>query len=263
MIDYHIHTPLCNHAIGSMVEYIKKAVEIGLEEICFLDHLTLSESGSGLSMSLDEVSLYFHAIQVLKQKYNNLIGIKAGLEIDFNPAFINIIEDVVNTFSFDVIGSSLHFVGGLNVVSSKSSWKRGLEDTDHVYRLYFEYLEKMLDYDYFDVVCHFDMIKKFGKKPIKSFDKEIDNLLLKISDKNLVVEVNTSGLNHQAQEIYPAFNIIKKCIEADIMLTLGSDAHSPEDVGRHFDKVLDLLRSAGCSYLTAFDRRSRRKISIV
>ncbi len=53
MIDYHIHTKLCNHARGVMGAYVKRAIEKGLTEVCFLDHLTLSEPGlSNLQLSL-------------------------------------------------------------------------------------------------------------------------------------------------------------------------------------------------------------------
>jgi len=41
MVDYHVHTALCNHADGSMREYLECACEKGLAEFCFLDHLIL------------------------------------------------------------------------------------------------------------------------------------------------------------------------------------------------------------------------------
>ena len=63
MIDYHVHTSLCNHAEGVMEAYIQKAVDIGLKEICFLDHLIISEPANRLSMTPDEVPFYFQAIQ--------------------------------------------------------------------------------------------------------------------------------------------------------------------------------------------------------
>ena len=62
MIDYHIHTRLCNHAKGTMEEYIQSAVAKGLREICFLDHLTLTKAGRTLSMAPDEVPLYFQSV---------------------------------------------------------------------------------------------------------------------------------------------------------------------------------------------------------
>ena len=85
MIDYHVHTPLCNHAKGQMEAYVRKAADIGLQEICFLDHLTICETGKNLSMSVEEVPLYFKHIQALKKRYESIISVKAGLEIDFSP----------------------------------------------------------------------------------------------------------------------------------------------------------------------------------
>ena len=31
--DYHMHTPLCGHAVGEPLEYAETALEVGLEEI--------------------------------------------------------------------------------------------------------------------------------------------------------------------------------------------------------------------------------------
>jgi len=68
MIDYHIHTMLCNHAEKPMEAYVKQAINIGLQEICFLDHLTMDENGRAQSMSAREKGLYFQAIQRLKDR---------------------------------------------------------------------------------------------------------------------------------------------------------------------------------------------------
>ena len=38
IVDYHMHTPLCGHAVGEPLEYAEAAIEIGLEEIGFSDH---------------------------------------------------------------------------------------------------------------------------------------------------------------------------------------------------------------------------------
>ena len=266
LIDYHVHTLLCNHASGTIEKYVQKAVDIGLSDMCFLDHLTIVESGKRLSMDVTEVSLYFHAIQTLKERYKSVINIKTGLEIDFNPAYIDIVQKIVETYSFDVIGSSIHFLGDMNIASRNSAWSHGKVDPDYVYALYFEQLEKMLNYNYFDVVCHIDMVKKFGMKPEKLskklFDKKVDNIISKIRKKNLIVEINTSGYNYPAKEAYPSFDIIKKCHAAGIGITLGSDSHNPENVGQHYDKALTLLRAAGYTHLTTFSKHTRKLVPI-
>jgi histidinol-phosphatase (PHP family) len=262
MIDYHLHTLFCNHALGSMERYIQSAAVLGFGEICFLDHLTVQPAEKGLSMTVKEIPYYFQAVRVLKQKYRHTIRIKAGLEIDFNPDHTGLFQEVAGTYAFDVIATALHFPGGMDVVSRRSSWCFGEKDTDYVYGLYFEQLEKMLDYTYFDVICHIDLVKKFGRKPSRSFDREVDDILSKIKEKDLTMEVNTSGYNHPIQKPYPSLDMIRKCHEKGIGITLGSDAHKPEDVGQHYERALPMILSAGYRHLATFTKRKRSEIPI-
>ncbi len=263
MIDYHVHTLLCNHAEGTMAAYIQQAVAVGLREICFLDHLTIQQAETGLSMTPEEVPLYFQAIQRLKQQYQKIIQVKAGIEIDFNPAYSEFFEKITRRYAFDVVAGSVHFPGGFNIVSRKSSWRYGEQDTDTVYGLYFEQLENMLDWNYVDMICHFDLIKKFGRTASRSFAKNIHRLLSKIKARNLIVEVNTSGYNHPVQEAYPSLDIITRCRDHGINITLGSDAHHPAAVGQHYDRILPMLRAAGYRQLTTFTRRTAVPVDIV
>ncbi len=262
MIDYHVHTSLCNHAEGEMETYIQKAIDLGLKEICFLDHLTMCEYGKNLSMTPEQVPFYFQEACQLKTQYKDEIAVKIGLEIDFNPNYMDLIEEIVAAHSFDVIGSSLHFFDDIDVVRYKSAWNRGEGNTDRIYGMYYDQIEKMLDYNYFDVICHFDLIKKFGRQPSISFDKKIDEILSELKSKKIAIEINTSGYNHKTKDVYPSREIIEKCVAKGVNLTLGSDAHHPKEVGRHYDRALSLLVSAGGTLLTVFNRRQVGKIQI-
>lgn len=262
MIDYHLHTLFCNHAVGGMEQYIQSAIDLGLREVCFLDHLTIQETETGLSMTPEEIPYYFQAVQVLKQKYRDKISVKAGLEIDFNPAYIDFFQDIIRPFAFDVIATSLHFPGGLDIVTHHSEWRYGKKDIDDVYELYFDHLKKMLDYCYFDVICHIDLIKKFGRKPSGPVEEKIDKILSIIKRNNVTVEVNTSGYNHPVGEIYPSPDILAKCREQEISITLGSDAHHPAEIGQHYDKAFPLLLSSGYRCLATFTKRKRSEIFI-
>ncbi len=246
-----------------MAAYIQRAVDIGLNEICFLDHLTIQNAETNLSMTPEEVPFYFRAVQLLKQQYETAIQVKAGIEIDFNPAYTDLFQEITETYAFDVVAVALHFPEGVDIVSRRSPWKYGEKDTDSIYRLYFEQLEKMLDYNYFDVICHLDLIKKFGRTASRPFEKEIHHILSKIKARNLTVEVNTSGYNHPIQEAYPAPDIITQCCDLGIKITLGSDAHHPADVGQHYNRILPMLCSAGYRHLTTFTQRKGTPVGIV
>ena len=261
-VDYHIHTMLCNHAKGSMESYVKKAVSAGFKEICFLDHLTLGDPGNRLSMTPEEVPFYFQAVSHIKNSYRGEISIKVGLEIDFNPGYISLFNKISESFSFDVIGASLHFPAGIDVVSRKSGWSNGENETDLIYGLYLEYLDKMLDYDYFDVICHLDLVKKFGRWPSGDFEKDLDHIVEKIAKKNIAVEVNTSGYDYPAKEAFPSFNILRKCCKAGVGITIGSDAHDPGSIGRNYDRALPLIHSAGYGQVCIFTERERSEVPI-
>ena len=261
-IDYHVHTPLCNHAGGVMTSFVRQAVDIGFREICFLDHLTFRDADPGLTMAPEEVPLYFHAVQRLKYQYRSTIKVKAGLEVDFDPVYADRMQKIIETFSFDVIGCSVHYLGDFDIVTSGSAWRNGEGDTDTVYGRYFDQLEKVLDYPFFDMLCHFDLVKKFNRKPTGAFDTRWHTVLQKVKDKGITLEINTSGFEHPVKEPYPSPDILKQCRRLDIPVTVGSDSHAPKHIGRHYGRAKAMLVDAGYKTLNTFTHRKAEPIPI-
>ena len=262
MIDYHIHTRLCNHARGNMESYVRKGIALGLQEICFLDHLSVSGEGMKSSMHPEEVGLYFYAVQRLKYRYRDQIRVRAGLEVEFSQDHVDWIQEIIRPFAFDAIGGSVHFVKGANIVSRRSQANISHIDFARRCMQYIEEMARMLEHDYFDIVCHLDVIKKFQPRLPKEIVDKIDELLSIIRYKNLTVEVNTSGKNHPAQEVYPGFDLLQKCRQKGIEITLASDAHHPDSVGQYKDQVLADLTAIGFTHLAGFNRRKRYQVPI-
>ena len=262
MIDYHVHTSLCNHASGSMEEYVRAAVAKELSTICFLDHLTLQEGGRNNAMSPDEVPMYVNAARRLARQYREQITVRVGLEVDFSPRYVERCVAILDNFDLDVVGSSVHFLDGEDVVSQRSAWSRGELSADVVYPKYFDLLESMLDYDYFDVVCHLDLPKKYNQRPSPSAAQGFRDLLEKICEKDLAVELNTSGFRYPVQEAFPSPELLNRCAQLQIPVVTGSDAHAPESVGEDFDRARDLLKVAGYRYLTGFSHRQRENVAL-
>jgi histidinol-phosphatase (PHP family) len=263
MLDYHVHTRLCNHADGTIGDYVRQAVSLGLKEICFLDHLTLGDRGSNSSMAIDEVGLYHQTVQHIKRATVGQINVKVGLETDFDPQYIDLYREIVQAFSFDVIGCSIHALDAIDVVSAHTDWADGRLDSQTIYTRYFERLNEMLDQDYFDLICHFDLVKKFGRVPKKSFQPEIEAIIEKIKRKKIVVEVNTSGFAHAPAEPYPAMPIIQMLADAGVGLTMGSDAHRPEELGRYFDQAAESLKRVGVKNLVGFSNRVQHAVPLL
>lgn len=262
MIDYHVHTSLCNHATGTMEQYVRAAVARGLSTICFLDHLTFQEAGRTNAMFPREVPMYVYAARRLGHQYRDRITVRVGLEIDFSPDHVDRCIDVVNTFDLDVVGGSVHFLDGEDVVTRQSAWGRGEISGDVIYPKYLAVLESMLDYDYFDVICHLDLPKKYNNRPSAEAVQGFLRLLEKVREKNLAVELNTSGFHYPVKEAFPSPELLGRCARLQIPMVVGSDSHTPETVGRDFDRARDLLTAAGYRHLTEFSHRRRDSVPL-
>ena len=262
MIDSHVHTMLCGHARGAMEDYIQMAIQKGLRQICFLEHVTPLDINHKASMAIEEIPLYFQAVQRFKHRYQNEINVRVGLEIDFQPDFIDLYHHITQTHAFDVIGSSIHTIEGIDVVSPHTDWASGRLDVDAVYATYLQQLDRMVEHTYFDVVCHIDLIKKYGHRGSRLHLEKMKQILSKISEKGMAVELNTSGWEHPIAEPYPAPELVADCRQKNIRMTLSSDAHDPKQVGRHFEQAVGVLIETGYDHVVTYERRQPIEVPI-
>lgn len=70
------------------------------------------------------------------------------------------------------------------------------------------------------------------------------------------IEVNTSGLRQGAGETMPGIRCLKlyKALGGTV-ITVGSDAHLPEDVGSGFIEALGLVKEAGFDRIARYEKR--------
>jgi histidinol-phosphatase (PHP family) len=78
----------------------------------------------------------------------------------------------------------------------------------------------------------------------------------------IAVEINTSGRDNPAQEFMPGWEVVEALAAAGVPLTLGSDAHTPQQVGRHFADALVGLRRVGVRELVRFERRQKVAVAL-
>jgi histidinol-phosphatase (PHP family) len=69
-------------------------------------------------------------------------------------------------------------------------------------------------------------------------------------------------LRKPAKEVYPSEQILKILHEYRIPLTLGSDAHTPTDVGRDFDIAQQLVEKYGGGKISLFTKRQRTETRV-
>ena len=78
-VDLHNHTTRCNHAEGTMGEYIQRAIELGIDIYGFSEHAPM-EFDQHYRMRFDELDGYFEEIEKLQNLYEGQIEILKALE---------------------------------------------------------------------------------------------------------------------------------------------------------------------------------------
>ena len=252
--DSHVHTSMCRHALGSMEEYVQAAIDKNLKRITFLEHL---EEGinhfSRTWLTEEDFDVYFDEGARLQEYYQGRIDISLGVEVGYNPDCPEKILERLAQHQWDLIGLSYHFcrIPGLdqhiNLLSRQQKNIRIIEQYGSR-KLLCHYLDTLIEAVCkipAQLLCHLDAGLRY--QPELHFgaihQSKAEQLLKAVKKMGMALEINTSGYDIR-NEPYPCTDIILRARDMQIPLRAGSDAHRPAEVGRHFEKLPSLLRTA-------------------
>ncbi|HXE43307.1 MAG TPA: histidinol-phosphatase HisJ family protein [Candidatus Baltobacteraceae bacterium] len=256
--DYHMHTPLCRHAVGEPDEYAKRAVEIGLTEIGFPDHSPMRQDDfDNWRMNLSQLDEYVAKVRRAQKNFPQLT-IRLALEVDYLPGHEEWIRELAARHPWDYFIGSVHYVSdswAIDDPSKLSEWKH--RDSMEVWQIYFERLTMAAESKLFEIIGHADLPKKFGHRPNKDCTPLYEKFLDAAKKSNCAIELNTAGLRKDCKEIYPNHEILQLSFNRGVPITFGSDAHAPEEVGMNFAEAIQLARSAGYNECSRFEKRKR------
>jgi histidinol-phosphatase (PHP family) len=261
-IDYHTHHARCGHAEGSLEDYVKRGVEIGLDHIGLSDHMPLIHVDPavywpGMAMAMEELPRYVEEAFELKEKYRDRIGVRVGLEADYIEGHEEAIERIVRGYPWDYVIGSVHFLGEWDITDYRQTdgWKD--KDPMAVYEQYYDAVRKAAATGFYDVIGHIDVIKRFGFRPAGDVTHLEDMALEAVAKAGIAIELNASGLRMPCAEMFPSARMLAKALELGIPVTLGSDAHQPERLGQYLDEARAALKAAGFGQLATFEGRRR------
>jgi histidinol-phosphatase (PHP family) len=253
LIDLHNHTALCNHAEGSVDEYVQAAIQNGVRYFGFSDHAPM-DFDPAYRMHFDQMALYENWVHTAKEKYKDSITVLLGYEIDYLPGSIS--EKVLERNADFFIGS-VHFLGKWGFDNPEFIGRYKNKNIDAVWQEYFDAVEKMAKSGKFDIVGHLDLIKVFKFLPKKDVRLIAANALKAIKEAGLVIEINSSGLRKPIHEPYPSKALLEEAYALDIPITFGSDAHKPGQIGMFEAEALHLAKEVGYTQCALFEQRER------
>jgi histidinol-phosphatase (PHP family) len=258
LVDYHIHTRLCGHAIGEPEDYVRVAIEKGLAEIGFADHMPLLRMRDArLTMAPGDLPRYVELVRDLQDSVDE-IKIRLGIEMDYIPGEMDGIWEAASRYEFDYVYGAVHYIDGWGFSDSRHLSTYQGRDPDETYARYFELFREAVREGGFDIMAHPDLVKKHGIETSLGTRDLYCEAAEEVARADLAIEINTSGLRKRALDLYPSLPFLTACAERGVAVTLGSDAHSPEQVGMDFDLALAYLRRAGITEIATFESRKRR-----
>ena len=261
-INLHNHTSLCGHAFGSLDEYIEEAIKKNISCFGFSDHAPLSkEIREGESMSPEETETYIEAVLSAKARYAESIEILLAFEVDY-PLHESFAASYFTDERIDYLIGSCHCIKGWAFDNEQDIEMFSKRDIDDLYAEYYEILSNLAESRLFNIVGHFDLLKKFGFRPHRNFADAIETIAKKMAKTGTVFELNTSGLIKPAREMYPSKEILDIFFNCNVPVTMGSDSHSPEQVGYGYVIAAAMLKTAGYKKLTAFRKRKPFEIPL-
>jgi histidinol-phosphatase (PHP family) len=254
IVDLHNHTPLCNHAEGTIDEYINAAISKGTEVFGFSDHAPM-DFDPQYRMKFEDMRAYEEEVLKAKEKYKEQITILLSYEVDYLKGHMD--ERVLNA-EVDYLIGSVHFINGWGFDNPEFIGRYESEEIDEIWQNYFDTIEEMAQSRLFDVVGHLDLIKVFKFMPKRDIKEIANKALLAIKDADMVLEMNVAGYRKPIAEAYPSKELLEEAFKLEIPITFSSDAHKPEQVGLYNNEIIELARKVGYKQCAYFINKERK-----
>ncbi|GLB24882.1 phosphoesterase [Lacrimispora xylanolytica] len=255
--DYHFHTIFSGDSETPVREQLNQAISLGMKSLCVTDHHDY-DVDSPIDFTLD-LDRYFETMIRLKEEYKNKLELRIGIELGLQTHLEEYFLNLLSTYPFDFVIGSTHFINRKDAVYPEFFQGRTEEEA---YLHYFQVtLDNVKNLSTFDVAGHLDYIVRYGPNKADFYNYDtyqdlFDEILKTIIKKGKGIECNTAGYRKGINQPNPSPEIIKRYRElGGEIITIGSDAHIPEDLGADFHRAKELLRSAGFTYYTEFKER--------
>jgi histidinol-phosphatase (PHP family) len=253
--DYHVHTHFSCDAEASMESLCVAAIRAGVQELGFSDHFDLHPN-EPFREYLD-LEPWWESYEACKQKYAGELNLRAGVEISEPHCYPQRVNALINAHPWDFVLGALHWVGD-QCVFDRAFYE---QDETSAYLRYFSELEHLVDEGQFDILAHFDVVKRYGFEYFGEFRPEryenhIRSILDRLVERHLALEINTATLRRSIQKPSPDRIILTWFQEqGGRSVTLGSDAHTLQDVGFGLIAMRAIARSTDFDGLARYELR--------
>lgn len=260
LADYHTHSVNSPDGRERIEDLCEGALAASMSEIVVTDHFDAAQNKMFSSPFFYEKGR--DECFAAKNKYHNRLKVLFGIELGQPHFDLPACQALLEKKEFDFVIGSIHNLTGDRDVYFFDYQKIDLK------KVFLEYVQELIEMAKkadFDVVGHLNYPARYmwtqAKKEVvlSDYEEYWRELFRILVEDGKGIEVNTSGMRQSIGMMLPPLYLVKLFKECGgEMITVGSDAHTKRDVGKHICEGIELLREAGFSYVSAFEKRQVR-----
>ena len=222
---FHVHTYRCKHAEDIRDEaYVKKAINLEATGILFSDHTPFPGDPFGNRMDYAQLPEYLDTIHRLQEKYDDVIRIRIGLEVEYLPSYHGFYEELRSDPRLDFLMIGQHM---FEISPGKYSFQ--LSSTEKNEQEHAGCIEAMLqgiESGLFDVIAHPDRCFKLQTKWTEELTVLSKNLIHSACTAGIKIEKNMESMKRDRNYWEEFWALVPR--HADVVV--GTDAHSIDEL---------------------------------
>ncbi|MDD3252606.1 MAG: histidinol-phosphatase HisJ family protein [Lachnospiraceae bacterium] len=257
--DYHVHS-ISPDAKVPMEDMCRAAVERGLTELAVTDHYEFYAHGVHREFFHEEyLKRCWDSLERCRQQFRGRLTIRRGMEFGQLHLCREEAFSIIQKYPFDYLIGSVHKIE--NVDLSRMEYTE--RTVPQIVESYYRNLIELSAYGEFDCIGHLDLVKRHLVKHGFEVKQELcrdymDEVLGNVIARGKGIEINTSGFRQGVGEAMPGPETLKRYRElGGTIVTVGSDAHRPQDVAADLSAAEMMLREAGFPEISFYERRQR------
>lgn len=262
LCDTHTHTLVSSDCDARLSDMARAAVRLGLSEFCTTDHCDLLDGAGGLNGHFDwpaAKAQYHAALPVVEGHLPLRLGIELG-SIIYRPDLARrILKEGGDELDF-VLGSHHNWIG------CHGNIEFYLMDFSVSQELCREMVDRCMEYtwdlvtqcpDCYDSLAHIVYPLRYirrdgGHISINGYEEQVRRIFTEVARTGHALEVNTCrGTDMACWSLL--LDWFKQC--GGELVTVGSDAHDPKDVGKGIPLALELVKAAGFDRIATYEKR--------
>lgn len=254
--DYHTHSRFSPDGKDSILALAEAAYAAGLREIAITDHCDMPRGFDAPGQR--------EAVISARESLEGRVRVVYGMELGEASHVPEQATAAAGGYPYDFIIGSYH-----QLKQEQDFYFREYEDAVQCHALIARYLDELLELcamHCFDVLGHLTYpLRYMRRKPslagisFQPFTERCKAVFRALIDSGRGIELNVSGLYRGDVPAMPDLELLKlyRSLGGEI-ITVGSDAHTAQDVGRGIRDGLALLLEAGFRFVTVYEERRPR-----